>query len=44
MGYYDVAQICLSGHTTMRSAHSSPEVTKKFCPKCGEQTITTCPY
>ncbi|MDR7451568.1 MAG: DUF2321 domain-containing protein [Armatimonadota bacterium] len=43
MGYYDVAQICLNGHTITRSARSSPEFTKKFCPECGEQTITTCP-
>ena len=43
MGYYDVAQICLNGHTITRSARSSPDFTKKFCPKCGEETITTCP-
>lgn len=43
MGHYDVAQVCLNGHTITRTACSSPEFTKKFCPKCGEQTITACP-
>jgi hypothetical protein len=43
MDYYDVSQICLNGHTITRRAASSPEFTKKFCPKCSEETITTCP-
>lgn len=42
MGYYDVAQICLNGHTITRSARTSPEFTKKFCGKCGEATIAAC--
>ncbi len=43
MGYYDIAQICLNGHTITRNAQSSPEFRRKFCPKCGEPTITNCP-
>jgi len=44
MGYYDVSQICLNGHTITRSVHRSPEFIKRFCPTCGAQTITACPY
>lgn len=42
MGYHDVSQICLNGHTITRNARRSPEFTKKFCDKCGEPTITAC--
>jgi len=43
MGWYDVSQICLNGHTITRRASSSPQVLQKFCDKCGEATITNCP-
>jgi hypothetical protein len=43
MGWYDVSQICLNGHTITRRANSSPQFLQKFCDKCGEATITNCP-
>jgi hypothetical protein len=42
MGYHDVAQICLNGHTITRNARGSPEFTKKFCSTCGERAIMAC--
>ena len=44
MGYYDVAQVCLNGHIITRNAESAPEFRRRFCPKCGEPTITKCPH
>ena len=41
---YDVAQICLNGHVINSSSASSPLHNKKFCDKCGAQTITHCQY
>lgn len=38
----DVAQICLNGDVINDSTKEQPQLSKKFCPKCGEQTITTC--
>jgi hypothetical protein len=41
--WYDVAQICLNGHTINSSSKSSPECCQDFCAKCGSKTITACP-
>lgn len=43
MGYYDTAQVCLNGHVINDCVHRSPEFNKRFCPSCGESTITQCP-
>ncbi len=39
----DVAQICLNGDVINDSTKAAPQLNKKFCPKCGEETMTTCP-
>ncbi|MDQ1274857.1 MAG: hypothetical protein QG610_429 [Euryarchaeota archaeon] len=39
---YDVAQICLNGHTANSSTLESPEFNKDYCDKCGEKTVTFC--
>jgi hypothetical protein len=39
---YDLAQVCLNGHTVNEFARSSPEHNQKFCGKCGAETITVC--
>lgn len=43
MGYYDIGQICLSGHIINGSYNEFPEYSKEYCPKCGEKTIICCP-
>ena len=43
MGTHRLAQICLNGHTITASADANPELTAKFCKKCGSETITACP-
>ena len=40
--WYDVAQICLSGHVINNSVKEYPENNKKYCDKCGAATITNC--
>ncbi|MGC2424493.1 MAG: DUF2321 domain-containing protein [Nitrospirota bacterium] len=40
---YDIAQICLDGHIINDATQSFPEINKKFCNKCGEETIDSCP-
>jgi len=40
--WYDVAQICVNGHTITRSLKIAPQRSKKFCDKCGAPTITGC--
>jgi hypothetical protein len=42
-GWYDTAQICINGHIINSMSKSHPEHNKKFCDKCGAQTITNCP-
>jgi len=37
------AQICLSGHPINFRVKSQPTVSKDFCPRCGQPTITNCP-
>ena len=41
--FTDTAQICMNGHIINDSYVQSPELNKKYCPKCGEPTIITCP-
>lgn len=41
---HDVAQICLNGHVINASTINFPEFNKKYCDKCGAQTITTCQH
>ncbi len=41
-GWYDTAQICLSGHVINSAVKASPEHSAKFCKVCGESTFTTC--
>lgn len=41
-GGYDVAQVCLNGHVINARSEGYPEKNAKFCPDCGEGTITTC--
>jgi hypothetical protein len=41
--YYDVAQICLSGHVANSMARDYPTSNQPFCEKCGERTTTACP-
>src|SRR5215204_5763977 len=43
MVWYDTAQICLGGHVTNSSTQVHPESNKKYCHRCGKQTITECP-
>ncbi len=39
---YDVAQVCLNGHTITSLLRSEPEQSKPFCPRCGQPTIDSC--
>lgn len=41
--WYDTRQVCINGHEITSMANSHPEYTKKRCPECGSETITTCP-
>ena len=41
--WYDVAQVCLSGHLINDRAKSSPQHNQAFCGKCGKATIMACP-
>ncbi|MFA5865175.1 MAG: DUF2321 domain-containing protein [Phycisphaerae bacterium] len=43
ISYYDVAQICLSGHIINEHFGKHAERNRTFCHKCGEKTITQCP-
>ncbi len=44
MGYYYVAQVCLNGHIITTRLNISPMLSKKFCQKCGEPTISSCKH
>lgn len=39
---YDVAQICLNGHVISSFVKNFPQHSKKYCDKCGAETITKC--
>ncbi len=43
MGYFDVSQVCLNGHVITRNARRSLQFQKKFCDRCGAETIMACP-
>ena len=40
--WYDIAQICISGHVITSSLESNREKSKEYCSKCGEHTISSC--
>jgi hypothetical protein len=40
---YLTAEVCLSGHTTTSRVEDTPELTSRFCPHCGVETIQACP-
>ena len=42
-GWYDVAQICSSGHVVNDSVRAFSQNNRQFCDKCGSPTITSCP-
>ncbi len=41
--WYDIAQVCLSGHLINDRAKSSPQHNQAFCGKCGKATIMARP-
>ncbi|MBV6444794.1 MAG: DUF2321 domain-containing protein [Ignavibacteriales bacterium] len=41
-GYYAKAQICVQGHTISSDMHGNLSKNKKFCDKCGAETIDKC--
>jgi len=41
--WYDVAEVCLNGHTSNDSTVQYPRHNKPFCDRCGAKTITSCP-
>ena len=43
-GWYDTAQVCQSGHVITAYLKTSPHKGTKFCNRCGEATIITCPH
>ena len=43
MGPYDVALICLNGHSINAGSRRSPEFNTSFCTECGQPTIDACP-
>src|SRR5712664_329550 len=40
---YMSAEVCLNGHPTTSNIERSPDLTAKFCAKCGAETIRACP-
>lgn len=44
MSHTDTQQVCRNGHQITTSINTHPENGRKFCPTCGEPTITECPY
>jgi hypothetical protein len=44
MGTYRTAEVCPNGHVSTRSADIHPELREKFCSKCGEPTMMSCPH
>jgi hypothetical protein len=41
--WYDVAQVCPNGHVVNWATIESPTHNKKYCEKCGEPTLSSCP-
>jgi len=42
VGYYEVAQVCLDGHMITNRYNRNLELRKRFCDKCGAETIHQC--
>jgi len=42
MEKYDVAQICLNGHTINGYSTQYPASNQKFCEKCGAEVVSQC--
>lgn len=42
-GRYHQAQICLNGHVITAFYDTNQERRQKFCDRCGEATVVTCP-
>lgn len=42
MAEMDFQEVCLNGHQSTDSIYRRSELRRKFCPKCGEPTITAC--
>ena len=42
MSTYLTAEVCLNGHATTDRLERSPELSARFCAKCGKATITVC--
>jgi hypothetical protein len=42
-GSHDVAQICRNGHVITAGLTLSPELGRRYCEKCGAETISACP-
>lgn len=42
--WYDTAQICTNGHIINWMSIDKPGDNRRFCDKCGAQTITNCQY
>jgi hypothetical protein len=40
---YDVALVCINGHTINSTSLDSPERNAQYCKHCGEKTINACP-
>lgn len=40
---YDVAQVCMNGHSITSAFESYPQFRAEHCPSCGSPTITQCP-
>ncbi len=40
---FDIAQVCTNGHLITGALVRSPEFGKKFCDRCGAETISKCP-
>jgi hypothetical protein len=43
MGNYDIAQICMNGHTVNSTARTAPDRNEDYCSKCGQRTMMACP-
>ena len=43
MPFYHTAQVCKNGHMVNDRADTNPVHNKRFCSKCGAETITACP-
>ncbi|MER8382271.1 DUF2321 domain-containing protein [Mesorhizobium sp. M0027] len=41
MQIYKVGQVCVNGHAITGNVEAA--ASSKFCPRCGEETIVTCP-